>query len=206
MLDEKTTSIVVLAALLGCGDPLRFPSAMKAAQIAGVSPVEIKEIAYQAVDYLGISRIYPFLTVINRVLEDQKIPLPLPGQETTHGKNRREAGANILKEVFGYRTKVYYRPEAEESRHIHNWMMENCFGACYTRTGLSYQQRELITFCLLAAQGDCDTQLKRHAAANMRIGNDKATLIDAIHHCRPYIGIPYSLDALACVNSIAQVE
>ena len=31
----------------------------------------------------------------------------------------------------------------------------------------------MITFCFLAAQGGCEPQLTSHAAANMRIGNDK---------------------------------
>lgn len=52
-------------------------------------------------------------------------------------------------------------------------MADNCFGDYYTRTGLSYAQREMITFCFLAAQGGCETQLTSHAAGNMKVGNDK---------------------------------
>lgn len=64
----------------------------------------------------------------------------------------------------------------------------------------------MITFCFLAAQGGCEKQLKSHAAANMRIGNDKKFLIKIISQCLPYIGYPRSLNALECVNSIAQIE
>lgn len=73
----------------------------------------------------------------------------------------------------------------------------------YTRTGLDYKQREMITFCFLAAQGGCELQLTSHAAANMRIGNNKAFLIKIISQCLPYIGYPRSLNALRCVNDAA---
>ena len=62
----------------------------------------------------------------------------------------------------------------------------------------------MITFCFLAAQGGCEPQLVSHAGANMRIGNDKAFLIQIISQCLPYIGYPRSLNALRCVNEAAQ--
>ena len=63
----------------------------------------------------------------------------------------------------------------------------------------------MITFCFLAAQGGCEPQLTSHAAANMKIGNDKAFLIRVISQCLPYIGYPRSLNALACVNKAAEM-
>ena len=91
----------------------------------------------------------------------------------------------------------------EESRHINRWLSGNCFGDYYTRTGLDYGQREMITFCFLAAQGGCEPQLISHAAGNMKVGNDKAFLIKIISQCLPYIGYPRSLNALRCVNEAA---
>ena len=91
-----------------------------------------------------------------------------------------------------------------ESRHINRWLADNCFGDYYTRGGLDYKQREMITFCFLAAQGGCEPQLTSHAGANLRIGNDKAFLIQVISQCLPYIGYPRSLNALRCVNDAAQ--
>lgn len=66
--------------------------------------------------------------------------------------------------------------------------------------GKSETAVEMITFCFLAAQGGCELQLTSHAAANMKIGNDKAFLIKVISQCLPYIGYPRSLNALRCVN------
>lgn len=100
-------------------------------------------------------------------------------------------------------TPLFWKSGPEESRHINLWLADNCFGDYYTRTGLDYKQREMITFCFLAAQGGCEPQLTSHAAANMRIGNDKKYLIKVISQCLPFIGYPRSLNALRCVNNAA---
>lgn len=55
-----------------------------------------------------------------------------------------------------------------------------CFGDFYTRKGLTIAERELATFCTIAALGGCEAQLSAHAAANLRCGNTKANLIDAL--------------------------
>lgn len=65
---------------------------------------------------------------------------------------------------------------------------------------MDYRQREMITFCFLAAQGGCGPQLASHAAANIRIGNDRQFLIRVISQCLPYIGYPRSLNALRCMK------
>ena len=147
----------------------------------GVTPIEMKEISYQAVAYLGIGRVYPFLHAINEFCEKQGIALPLEGQSTTNAENRLEKGSQAQVDIFGENMRDFYKSGPEESRHINRWLADNCFGDYYTRGGLDYKQRELITFCFLAAQGGCEPQLTSHAAANMRIGNDKAFLIKIIY-------------------------
>jgi len=129
--------------------------------------------------------------------------LPLDGQATATIDNRREAGTKAQVDIFGTGMQEFWKSGPEESRHINYWLTANCFGDYYTRTGLTYRQRELVTFCFLAAQGGCEPQLTSHAAANMRIGNNKAFLIKVISQCLPYIGYPRSLNALHCVNDAA---
>lgn len=170
----------------------------------GVAPVEIKEIVYQAVEYLGIGRIFLFLKITNEVFEEKGIALPLPGQATTTAQERREAGTQAQVDIFGEHMRDFWKSGPEESCHINHWLADNCFGDYYARTGLDYRQREMITFCFLAAQGGCEPQLISHAVANMRIGNDKAILIKIISQCLPYIGYPRSLNALRCVNEAAK--
>ncbi len=203
-LDDKTRFMAILATLLGCQGTDEFRVMLPAAFQFGVTPVEAKEIVYQAAAYLGIGRVFPFLKITNEVLEERGVSLPLPGQATTTAENRREAGTQAQVDIFGEGMRDFWQSGPEESRHINTWLADNCFGDYYTRTGLTYQQREMITFCFLAAQGGCEPQLISHAAANMRIGNDKAFLIKVISQCLPYIGYPRSLNALRCVNEAAK--
>ena len=56
-LDQKTRMTCILAVLLGCQGIDEFKAMLPAAMNFGVTPVEVKEIVYQAVDYLGIGRV-----------------------------------------------------------------------------------------------------------------------------------------------------
>ena len=199
-LDDKTRFMAILSTLLGCQGIDEFKAMVPAALNFGVTPVEVKEIVYQAVAYLGMGRVFPFLKAVNEIFEERGIALPLEGQATTTIENRREMGTQAQVDIFGDGMKDFWQNGPEESRHINYWLADNCFGDYYTRTGLDYKQREMITFCFLAAQGGCEPQLTSHAAGNMRIGNDKAFLIRVISQCLPYIGYPRSLNALRCVN------
>ena len=203
-LPEKTRYMAILATLLGCQGIDAFREMIPMALNHSVTPVETKEIVYQAVDYLGIGRVFPFLKVVNEVFSGEGILLPLESQTTTTLDNRLEQGIQAQVDIFGEGMKEFYKSGPKESSHINRWLAGNCFGDYYTRGGLDYQQREMITFCFLSAQGGCEPQLISHAAANMKLGNDKQFLINVISQCLPYIGYPRSLNALRCVNETAK--
>lgn len=198
-LDEKTRYLAILATLLGCQGLDVFKDTLPEALDAGLSPVMIKETVYQAVDYLGIGRMYPFLGTVNEVLEERGVQLPLEGQATTTMENRLEKGAALQLEMFGEGMR-----DAWKKGHINRWLAANCFGDYYTRTGLDLAQREMITFCFLAAQGGCEPQLTSHAKGNMNMGNDAAFLTKVVSQCLPYIGYPRSLNAIACINKATE--
>lgn len=202
-LDDRTRMMAILAALLGCQGIDEFREVLPGALNLGVTPVEIKEIVYQACAYLGIGRVRPFFDAVNEVLTEKGVALPLEGQATTTIEDRVEKGEQAQVDIFGDGMKGFASSGPEESRHINRWLSGNCFGDYYTRTGLDYRQREMITFCFIAAQGGCEPQLTSHAAGNMKVSNDKAFLIKIISQCLPYIGYPRSLNALRCVNDAA---
>lgn len=205
-LDDKIRFMAILATLLGCQGIDAFKQMVPAALNFGVTPVEIKEIVYQAVDYLGMGRVFPFLDAVNEIFTKQGIVLPLPGQATTTMDTRLSEGERVQMAIFGDVMKGFAQSGPEESRHIHTWLVDNCFGDYYTRKGLDNKQREMITFCFLSAQGGCEPQLKAHAGANLRIGNDKAFLLKIISQCLPYIGYPRSLNALQCLCEAADKQ
>jgi 4-carboxymuconolactone decarboxylase len=199
-LDDRTRMIAILATLIGAQCVNEYKAMMGAALNFGVTPVEIKEIVYQAVAYLGIGRVHDFLHATNDGLTARGITLPLEGQATTTTENRLEKGIQAQVDIFGPGMAEFYKSGPAESRHINHWLADNCFGDYYTRAGLDYKMREMITFCFLSAQGGCEPQLTSHAAANIKIGNDKQFLINIISQCLPFIGYPRSLNALRCVN------
>lgn len=203
-LDDHTRFMAILATLLGCQGIDEFKVMVPAALNVDVKPVEIKEIVYQAVAYLGIGRVLPFLLAVNEIFQERGIKLPLESQETTTTETRLKAGEDAQVAIFGDEMRNFSTFGPDETRHINKWLTDNCFGDYYTRKGLDLKQREMITFCFLYAQGGCEPQLTAHAAANLRIGNDKAFLIKIVSQCIPYIGYPRSLNALHCINDAAE--
>ena len=198
-LDDVTRHLAILATLLGCQGIDAFREELPAALDGGVTPVMAKEVIYQAVDYLGIGRVRPFLDATNGILIERGVKLPLEGQAATTMENRLEKGIQAQVDIFGDGMN-----EAWKNGHINRWLAQNCFGDYYTRTGLDLAQREMITFCFLAAQGGCEPQLIAHAGGNMNLGNDKAFLVKIVSQCLPYIGYPRSLNAIACINKAAE--
>ena len=190
-LDSDTRHLAILAALVGSQSREVYREMLPLALDAGLSPVAVKEMVYQAVDYLGLGRALPFLDITNEVFALHGIALPLEGQATTTMDDRLE--------IFGEQML-----EAWKTGTINRWLAANCFGDYYTRGGLDLKARELITFCFLAAQGGCEPQLTSHSQGNMNLGNDKDFLLRVVLQILPYIGYPRSLNAITCVNKAAE--
>lgn len=214
-LDDHTRFICYLATLLGCQGIDEYRALLPAALNMGVTPMEVKEIVYQATAYLGIGRVFPFLKATNEIFDQRGIALPLPPQAQTTQENRREAGTQAQVDCFGEGMRDFWKSGPEDSRHINLWLADNCFGDYYTRTGLDMKSdsqsniahhpmamRELITFCFLAAQGGCEPQLKGHINGNYHVGNDKDFLIAVISSNLPFIGYPRTLNALNCIREV----
>lgn len=198
-LDEETRWLAILSALIGAQSAEAFRKLLPQALDAGLSPVAVKETVYQAVDYLGLGRMLPFLDITNTVFSARSIALPLEGQATTTLDDRLEKGAQAQAAIFGEQML-----EAWKAGTVNRWLAANCFGDYYTRGGLDLKARELITFCFLAAQGGCEPQLTSHSQGNMNLGNDKAFLLRVVAQILPYIGYPRSLNAITCINKAAE--
>ena len=205
-LDGKTRFLAILATLLGCQGIDEFRVMLPAALNFGVTPVEAKEVVYQAVAYLGIGRVMPFLNAANEIFRARGVKLPLEGQARTTAENRLQAGEQAQIDIFGEGMRGFAETGRDTNGQVNKWLVDNCFGDYYTRGGLDYKQREMITFCFLAAQGGCEPQLTSHAAANMRVGNGREFLIQIVSQCLPYIGYPRSLNALRYVNDAAKAQ
>ena len=202
-LDLRTRLMVQLAALIASQAAGEYRVMLAAALGAGVTPVEAKEIVYQAIPYAGLAKVFDFLHVTNEVLTERGVELPLPGQSTTSPENRLQKGLEVQKQIVGSETveKLYASAPADQ-QHIQRFLSANCFGDWVSRGGIGTPTRELLTFSMLAALGGCDPQLKGHVAANRRVGNDRARLIDVATQLLPFIGYPRTLNALRAIDEV----
>jgi 4-carboxymuconolactone decarboxylase len=201
-LDMKARIMVTLASTIAQNTLGEYKTVLKAAYVNGVSPVEIKEILYQAVAYAGMARIVDFLSVTNKFLTEEGVKLPLPRQSTTSSETRLEKGMELQKSIFGNGIDEMYKNSPEAQLHFQRYLSANCFGDYQTRTGLDKQTRELVTFALLISLGGCEPQVKGHIAGNVAVGNDKQRLIAVVTQLVPYNGYPRTLNALRCLNEV----
>lgn len=195
-LDSETRSIAIISSMVGSQSLANFQDLLPSFLDEGLNPLVIKEVIYQAMAYLGVSRVYPFLLTTNQIFEAKGIKLPLEDQSTTTLETRLEKGVEAQIKIFGPQMKDFYK-----ASHINRWLAANCFGDYYTRKGLDLKQRELCTFCYLASQGGAESQLTSHAIGNFIVGNDKTTLMKVVSQILPYIGYPRSLNAITCINN-----
>jgi 4-carboxymuconolactone decarboxylase len=200
-MEVKSRMRVILASLIACQALNHFKVMVGAAMNVGVTPVEIKEIVYQAVPYVGWAKVFDFLFAANEALKSQGVTLPLEGQSTTTPETRYEKGLAVQKAIFGdAHIDKMYAASPKDQIHIQTFLSANCFGDHYTRKGLDLKTRELLTFAMLLSMGGCEPQLKGHIQGNVNVGNGKEELMAAITELVPYVGYPRSLNAIKCLN------
>jgi len=200
VLDARTRLMVQLAAIIACQAVNEFRVMLGGALHVGVTPVEAKEIVYQAVPYLGMARVFDFLNATNDVLRSRGVELPLPGQSTTTAETRFDRGLEVQRRILGERIDQLYAQSPQDQLHVQRHLSANCFGDHLTRTGIDLRTRELLTFSMLAALGGCEPQLAGHVAANLMVGNDRRVLVGTITQLLPFIGYPRTLNAIRVVN------
>lgn len=203
-LDPRTRLMVQLAAAIACQGLTQYRMLLGAALSVGVTPVEAKEIVYQAVPYVGMAKVIDFLRATNDVLTSHGVELPLPRQSTTTRDDREAVGLDLQKKIVGADGVDKMRSSApEDAFRFQTFLAGNCFGDHVSRSGLPLPVRELLTFSMLVSLGGCEPQAKGHAAANVRVGNDRSVLIGVITQLLPFIGYPRTLNALAVINEVA---
>jgi 4-carboxymuconolactone decarboxylase len=202
-LDIRTRLMVQLASMIASQALAEYRVMLGAALTVGVSPVEVKEIVYQAVPYVGMAKVFDFLHATNDVLTECGVELPLPGQSTTTPETRAEKGRAVQKQIIGDQAvDALYAAAPDDEMHIQHYLSANCFGDHLTRTGIDIPTRELLTFAMLVSHGGCEPQVKGHVAANLHVGNDRARLIEVVTQLLPYIGYPRTLNALRVIDEV----
>jgi 4-carboxymuconolactone decarboxylase len=206
-LDARTRLMVQLASMIACQALREYRTMLGPAMVVGVTPVEIKEIVYHAVPYVGISKVLDFIFATNEILQERGVELPLPPQSTTTPETRAEKGLELQKRIAGAEgLKKLLDSAPKDQLHIHYFLAANCFGDHVSRGGIDLPTRELLTFSMLISLGGCDPQAKGHVAANLRVGNSRAKLIDVVTQLLPFIGYPRTLNALRVIDEAAPLS
>lgn len=201
-LDTRKRLMVILASMIAYQAVAEYKVMMTGALNVGVTPVEVKEIVYQAVPYVGIAKVYDFIHATNEILESRGIKLPLKGQSTTTPETRFEKGYAVQKTIVGDRLEQMYAESPANQLHIQKYLSANCFGDYVARGGIDLKTRELLTFSMLLSLGGCEPQLKGHTQANLTVGNDKETLLSVVTQLLPYVGYPRTLNAIRVLNEV----
>lgn len=199
-LETKTRIMMILASTIACQALTEFKMFVNAALNTGITPIEIKEIVYQSVPYVGISKVIDFIYVTNEIFTDKGVRLPLEGQSTTSAETRFEEGLVVQKSIFGDVIDTMYETSPEDELHIQKYLSANCFGDYYTRKGLDIKTRELLTYSMLISMGGTEPQVKGHIQGNLNVGNSREILISVTTQLLPYIGYPRTLNAIKCIN------
>jgi 4-carboxymuconolactone decarboxylase len=201
-LDTRTRLMVILGSMIASQALGEYKVMFVGALNVGVTPIEVKEIVYQSVPYVGIAKAFDFIHATNEILERRGIKLPLEGQSTTSPETRFEKGLAVQKEIFGDMIDKMYQESPANQLHIQKYLSANCFGDYYTRKGLDIKTRELLTFSMILSLGGCEPQLKGHIQGNLNVGNDKEVLLSVVTQLLPYVGYPRTLNAIRCLNEV----
>ena len=199
-LDVKTRMMCILASCIAGAAQTEFRTMLEGALNVGVTPVEAKEVVYQAGPYVGMARTVDFVHIVNGVLTARGVALPLEGQSATSPETRFEKGLAVQKAIFGERIDAMRAAAPENQKHMQDYLSANCFGDYVSRGGLDAKVRELLTFSMLLTLGGCESQLRSHIQGNLNVGNDKRTLLSVVTQLLPYAGYPRTLNAIACLN------
>lgn len=204
-LTDRQQMLVILASHLAIGSVKGYKLHLAGALNLKVSPLELRELLYQVVPYIGMAKAYDFFEATNLVFKEKGIEVPSASTKTVTRENRFDKGLAVQESYFGKDNISAMRENAPRGqKHFQDFLSDYCFGDFYTREGLSDSDRELITFSLIASLGGCENQLRGHTAGNLSVGNDKDVLIGAVTVLCPYIGFPRTLNALNIINEVCK--
>lgn len=169
-----------------------------------LTPSEIKEVIYQTAPYSGFDNALDAMDVANEVFVAHGFSLPIESRSTVTDESRYIDGYTVQKGIFGEPIDKIKENTPEYKKYIMvQYLSALCFGDFYTRTGMTLQEKELVTLMAIGAMNPVMTQVRDHIRANLMVGNSKQDLIDAVGYCVAYLGFPKTLTILSTIEEVA---
>ncbi|GHV96532.1 4-carboxymuconolactone decarboxylase [Spirochaetia bacterium] len=115
---------------------------------------------------------------------------------------RFQKGTDRLNEVDGSAGQNVIASLETIAPDLGKYIIEFAFGDIYCRTGLSLQERELITITSLLTAGGCEPQLAVHINGSLNVGITPEKVIETFIQCIPYTGFPKVLNAVNVAKKV----
>lgn len=111
-------------------------------------------------------------------------------------------GWDKLAEVDGETGDKVIQALKDIAPDVGQYIIEFAFGDIYTRSGLTLQEREMITISSLLTAGGCENQLKVHIQGAINVGLSAQQIIEVFIQAIPYTGFPKVLNAIFVAKSV----
>lgn len=156
VLTDKQRALITLSVLTVNQTLDELKAQVKAAVNAGLTAEEIQEAIYQCAPYIGFSKALAAADKMNEALREKKAALPKSVATVTEA-DRGEKGFLTQKSIFPAGLDGMYQSSPENRKHVAEYLASMCFGDFYTRGALDIKTREILTLCIISAQGGCES-------------------------------------------------
>lgn len=114
-LDTRMRILVTMASTIAMSTAGEYQKTLQAAFVNGVTPLEIKEVLYHAVPYVGMAKVAELISIANGFLSSKGVKLPLEPQAVITSENRMEKGLALQKSIFGERIDKCMKPHPKDN-------------------------------------------------------------------------------------------
>ncbi|PIE77091.1 MAG: carboxymuconolactone decarboxylase [Clostridiales bacterium] len=115
---------------------------------------------------------------------------------------RFNRGEEQLKKIDGAAGDRVIKSLEDIAPDLGKYIIEFAFGDIYNRSGLTLEEREMITITSLLTSGGCEAQLEVHINGALNVGLSPKKIIETFIQCVPYVGFPRVLNAIFVAKSV----
>ncbi len=129
--------------------------------------------------------------------KQQELDGKMTDNSTTSGSARTAQAEEVYERLFGPRDAAAHEDDPELMNILRGFIFGDVFG-----TGvINDRKRELVTVTVLSCL-QALPQLASHTNAALNVGATPLEIREAIYQLAPFIGFPYTLNAMSSVNGV----
>src|ERR1700736_2980017 len=106
---------------------------------------------------------------------------------------RFERGSQKINELMDNADQGVLKGIGKIAPDLGNYVLEFIFGDLYSRPGLDFKTKQILTVTILATMGNAKPQLAYHIKGALNIGITRQEIIDIFTHIAGYAGFPAAL-------------